>query len=105
MTLLSLVIVLLGLCVYVSRFKSSKFPYPPGPKPLPIIGNFFDLPKERDYETYYQWSKEFRSDIIHVRTLGKSTIILNSYKAVTNLLERRSSIYSDRPPNVMLHEL
>ncbi|KIJ28554.1 hypothetical protein M422DRAFT_235598 [Sphaerobolus stellatus SS14] len=93
------------LCFYLARFRGPKFSYPPGPKQLPIVGNFFDLPKQRDYETYYQWSREYGSDIIYFRTLGKSTIILNSYKAATDLLERRSSIYSDRPPNVMMHDL
>ena len=36
------------------------------------------------------------SDIIHVNALGTSMIILNSYKAVTDLLEHRSGIYSSR---------
>ena len=36
------------------------------------------------------------SDIIHVNALGTSTIILNSYKAATDLLDQRSSIYSCR---------
>ena len=36
------------------------------------------------------------SDIIHVNTLGTSTIILNSYKVATDLLDRRSGIYSSR---------
>ena len=33
------------------------------------------------------------SDIIHVNALGTSIIILNSYKAATDLLDQRSSTY------------
>jgi hypothetical protein len=36
------------------------------------------------------------SDIIHVDVVGTSMIILNSYKAATELLEERSSNYSSR---------
>ena len=36
------------------------------------------------------------SDIIHVHALGTSIIILNSYEAAVNLLDKRSGIYSSR---------
>jgi hypothetical protein len=36
------------------------------------------------------------SDIIHVNALGTSIIILNSYEAAVNLLDKRSGIYSSR---------
>ena len=36
------------------------------------------------------------SDIIHVNALGTSMVILNSYKAATDLLDQRSSTYSSR---------
>lgn len=40
-----------------------------------------------------------------VKKLGKPTIIVNSYQAAYDLLEKRSSIYSDRPHFVMLRDL
>lgn len=36
------------------------------------------------------------SDIIYLNVLGKPMVILNTLEAVTELLERRSAIYSDR---------
>ena len=36
------------------------------------------------------------SDIIHVNALGISMIILNSYEVATDLLDQRSSTYSNR---------
>lgn len=75
---------------------------PPGPKPLPFIGNV--LPKEKDWETYSEWAKQY-GDVVYVHSFGKPIIILNTYEAVCDLLERRSSIYSDRPYLVMLMEL
>ena len=36
------------------------------------------------------------SDIVHVSALGTHVVVLNSAKAVHELFEKRSSIYSDR---------
>ena len=36
-------------------------------------------------------------DIVHVKIFGKHVIMLNSARAVNDLLDKRSSIYSDRP--------
>jgi hypothetical protein len=36
------------------------------------------------------------SDIVHVELFGTHIVVLNSEKAATDLLEKRSSIYSDR---------
>jgi len=45
------------------------------------------------------------SDIIHVNALGTSIIILNSYEAAFNLLDKRSSIYSSRQVRVHLFQV
>lgn len=34
---------------------------------------------------------------MHLRVLGRDLIILNSVEAATELLEKRSALYSDRP--------
>ena len=34
------------------------FPYPPGPKPWPIIGNLLDSPKQSQWTTYTEMSKK-----------------------------------------------
>ena len=89
-------------------------PLPPGPKPLPIIGNLLDMPTSFNWEAYHKWAKEFGvyimhscfiidcsitvadSDIIYANAAGTSIVILNSYDAATELLDKRSNIYSDR---------
>ena len=43
-------------------------------------------------------------DVVSVTTLGQRVVILNSLQAATDLLEKRSSIYSDRPRFTLVAE-
>ncbi|CAE6444816.1 unnamed protein product [Rhizoctonia solani] len=46
---------------------------------------------------YRDWGLELGSDIISITIPGQTIIVLNSQAAVDELLNKRSSIYSDRP--------
>ncbi|KAJ7137205.1 cytochrome P450 [Mycena epipterygia] len=88
-----------------SAFSTRNLPLPPGPRKLPIVGNIFDLPPGSEWKTYKNWSRQYNSDIIHLNFAGTSVIVLSSLEAAEELLERRSSIYSDRPASPMLNDL
>jgi hypothetical protein len=85
------------------RFQKARpvLPYPPGPKPLPLIGNVLDLPQEKEWLTYRAWNDQY-GDIVCVDALGQKIFILGSAAAVTDLLEHRGAIYSDRPVTSMV---
>ncbi|KAF7328084.1 hypothetical protein MKEN_00389700 [Mycena kentingensis (nom. inval.)] len=83
----------------------SKLPLPPGPPKLPLVGNLFQMPATQNYLTFQRWSKEYKSDILHLDVAGRSVIVLCSAKAADNLLEKRAAIYSDRPRFVFLNEI
>ncbi|KAI0299925.1 cytochrome P450 [Russula brevipes] len=91
--------------LFVAHAGKKRLPYPPGPKRLPIVGNLFNMPSRAEWFTYLKWSQEFDSDVIHADVMGSHIIILNSIKAAQELLEKRSSIYSDRPPMIVLRKL
>ncbi|KAJ7284529.1 cytochrome P450 [Mycena rebaudengoi] len=82
--------------LYLKRNFSSRLPLPPGPKKLPLVGNFFQMPRHSEWETYTLWSKEYNSDIIHLNVAGTSIILLSSVQAAEDLLHKRSAIYSGR---------
>jgi hypothetical protein len=44
--------------------KRQGLPYPPGPRPLPLIGNLFDVPKEFSWLTYARLSKKYGKDYL-----------------------------------------
>ncbi|TCD67111.1 hypothetical protein EIP91_000574 [Steccherinum ochraceum] len=49
--------------------------------------------------------KRHGSDIIQLDALGTSIVVINSVEIAMELLDKRSSLYSDRPSTVMLSEL
>ncbi|TFK47616.1 cytochrome P450 [Heliocybe sulcata] len=99
----SIVVCLLLLKTYFSKrvFDSPSAPYPPGPKPVPLIGNFLDVPKVEPWKTYAAWGREY-GEIVHFTAFGAHYYVLNSVRVVTDLLEKRASRYSDKPAAPML---
>ncbi|KAJ7495381.1 cytochrome P450 [Mycena latifolia] len=93
-----------GYSIYWRRNRS-QLPLPPGPPKLPLVGNLFDVPANFQWEKWMEWSKEYNSDIIHLNLGGQSVIVLSSLEATTTLLEKRSSIYSDRSALPMVTDL
>ena len=45
------------LAIYLS-LRRNRYPYPPGPKGLPILGNVLDIPEQRQWITYAKWGRE-----------------------------------------------
>ncbi|KAM6501237.1 Cytochrome P450 [Amanita muscaria] len=94
-----LVLGLLGVSTLLHLFgtRRQRVPYPPGPKGLPLIGNLLDIPTFKGWLAYMKMGKELSSDILHFSAFGNHIIVLNSLEDSVELLEKRASIYSDRP--------
>lgn len=88
----------------LSLLKQPSLPLPPGPKPAPLIGNIHQLPKSLQWLELYHWSKKY-GPVMHLSMGGQPLVILSTYKAAHDLLNRRSARYSDRPRMVMAGEL
>ncbi|TBU30136.1 hypothetical protein BD311DRAFT_241501 [Dichomitus squalens] len=73
---------------------------PPGPFPLPIIGNVLDAPRKDLGSECSALVKKY-GEVVHLTVLGQSMVLIGSSKAVTDLLDKRSANYSDRPTSVM----
>lgn len=44
------------LVEYISVFRRSR---PPGPHGLPIVGNIFQFPREKEWLTYAKWAEKY----------------------------------------------
>lgn len=110
---LVLIILALTLRIFQSRINNKGLPFPPGPPPLPLIGSVLSLNTQVPWLTYTEWrakygkplvagmhmrdSETFLGDIMYIRLLDTDVIVLSSVAIATDLLEKRSGIYSDRP--------
>ncbi|KAF9483153.1 cytochrome P450 [Pholiota conissans] len=90
--------VMLRLLTKLATNKNRK--YLPGPPRLPLIGNLLQMPATDAWETYLKWRDTY-GDAIYLEVLGAPVVVLNTYQACIDLLEKRSDIYSDRPRNVV----
>lgn len=80
-------------------------PYPPGPGSASLFsGNTSQIPESEPWLAYESWSKLYGS-IISLRLFRVRMVILNSAKVAHDLLELRSSIYSDRAGNKLVDDL
>ncbi|TFY65416.1 hypothetical protein EVG20_g5603 [Dentipellis fragilis] len=78
---------------------------PPGPPPEPFIGNVRQLASVERHEMEFEaWGKTY-GDIVHAKLFGRSMIVLNSFKAARELMDKRGGNYSSRPPMVLLVDL
>ncbi|KAL0945844.1 hypothetical protein HGRIS_012127 [Hohenbuehelia grisea] len=91
-------------CLWKVFTSKAKAPLPPGPKGLPLLGNIFDMPSEKEWITFTKWSEKW-GDIVSVSVLGQPIVVINSMDVAIELLDRRSSINSDRPTIPMGGEL
>ncbi|KAJ5919759.1 hypothetical protein N7454_009594 [Penicillium verhagenii] len=95
---------LVGVYVTTRRKSTSSLPLPPGPKPLPIIGNVHQAPKSHGWKTYREWSEEY-GPIVHLNMLGQHVIILSNSEVAHDLLAKQGAIFSDRPRLFLATEL
>ncbi|KAF8346573.1 cytochrome P450 [Amanita rubescens] len=92
------------LLIILRLYLSPRFKYPPGPRPLPLLGNVLDVPVERPEERFAEWGFHY-GDLVYIRLFQQPVLILNSLRAAREILEQRGAIYSDRPRFVLFSEL
>lgn len=58
--------------IYIVRSRRSRarYPLPPGPKPLPLIGNLLDLPLKDEAATYNAWANKYGLFLLRQRLLS-----------------------------------
>ncbi|KAH9942706.1 cytochrome P450 [Amylocystis lapponica] len=102
-TVISLLLPSLVLALLFSRRRSQP-PLPPGPSGWPIIGNALQMPTGHEWLTFARWSRQY-GDVIYVSAFDQATVVLNTLEAITDLLDRKNAIYSDRPRLLMAGEM
>jgi hypothetical protein len=119
----SYTVLILPFCValpvwyWLRRRPKNTLPYPPGPKGYPLIGNilFFltgaplwkgfrsmanqHSPTPHLYQYFRSLAQHFSitgTDVLYLNAPGMHMVVLSSLEAISDLLDQRSAIYSDR---------
>ncbi|KAJ7113372.1 cytochrome P450 [Mycena epipterygia] len=104
MTLALYVLLVASIAIlYLWSSRIERRPLPPGPPKDPLIGHLRYMPTAQAPFVFHEWAKTY-GDVMHLQVLGKSMIVLDTLQAAVDLLDKKGSIYSDRPP-LPLYEL
>ncbi|TFK73293.1 cytochrome P450 [Pluteus cervinus] len=93
----ALIAILASLFLARSFGRRRRFPLPPGPRGLPLLGNALQIPRFRPWETYKKWEKLSHGPLVYAKALGQHILVANNFDDALELLEKRSAIHSDRP--------
>lgn len=120
MELTSLVGLLTLVFLFVHRYSNSKkSKLPPSPRGWPIIGNALQI-GHFPWLQMTRWSEQlgirfsvsmcniltnFIGPIYSLNLGGQTAIVVNNYKVASDLLDKCSAIYSDRPRMIMTSEI
>ncbi|KAG1829824.1 cytochrome P450 [Suillus variegatus] len=97
---LAILVILLASFIVITSFKrfitNRQKKLPPGPVPLPLLGNVLSVKTKEPWLTYTEWAAVY-GDLFFVRLLDQEIVVINSQHVAEALLDKRSRIYSDRP--------
>ncbi|XP_038150207.1 cytochrome P450 2K1-like [Cyprinodon tularosa] len=102
--LVALLVLLLVYLISSSRFSPEKHGKdPPGPRPLPVIGNLLQLDLSRLYKSLLELSKEFGS-VFTVYLGPQKVVVLAGYKTVKEALVQHDEEFGERQTFPLFNE-
>ncbi|CAH2285540.1 cytochrome P450 2D17 [Pelobates cultripes] len=100
--------ILIGLALFlvldVVKHRLRKQSYPPGPYPMPFVGNLFTLDFNNFPETLLKMRNKY-GNVFSLQMFSENMIVLNGYDAVKEALVTKSEDTADRPPTPIFDHL
>ncbi|KAJ7989879.1 hypothetical protein DPEC_G00309050 [Dallia pectoralis] len=104
-TILGAILLLLVLYLFYSgSWSDVRKTEPPGPRPLPLLGNMLQLDLKRPYRTLCELSKKYGS-VFTVHFGPKKVVVLAGYKTVKDALVNHAQDFGDRDITPMFYDL
>uniref|UniRef100_A0A3B1JWA8 Cytochrome P450 2F2-like n=1 Tax=Astyanax mexicanus TaxID=7994 RepID=A0A3B1JWA8_ASTMX len=93
-------ICLIFLFIRIQRPKN----FPPGPRPVPIFGNLFQLNITNPLKDFERFAEQY-GNVYSVYFGGRPVVILTGFKAVKEALVTKAADFSGRPKNVLISDV
>uniref|UniRef100_A0A3B3WI37 Uncharacterized protein n=1 Tax=Poecilia mexicana TaxID=48701 RepID=A0A3B3WI37_9TELE len=77
---------------------------PPGPTPLPFLGNMLQIDLKKPYKTFMEFYKKYGS-VFTVHLGPKKVVVLAGYRTVKEALVNHDDVFGDRDPMLIFQEL
>ncbi|XP_056193558.1 cytochrome P450 2W1 isoform X1 [Falco biarmicus] len=98
-------VLLLAAALYVLKvFKQSALNLPPGPFPLPVIGNLHLLDIRRQDKSLMKISEKY-GPVFTVHLGLQKVVVLTGYEAVKDALLNTADVFADRPAIPIFHHI
>ncbi|XP_075125327.1 cytochrome P450 2K1-like [Leptodactylus fuscus] len=101
---LSIVLCLFVALFFTGRKRNAQYKLPPGPRPLPIIGNLHILDLKRPYQTFHKLSKKY-GPVYTIQLGEEKAVVLCGHDAVKDALVNHAEEFSGRPKVPLFHEI
>ncbi|XP_075057393.1 cytochrome P450 2K1-like isoform X2 [Mixophyes fleayi] len=102
--LLSTILCLFVAIFFYGRRRNIYHNFPPGPKPLPFIGNMLMLNTKKPYETFKQLSQKYGS-IFSIQIGEEKIVVLTGYETVKDALVNHADEFSERAKVPLFHDI
>ncbi|KAM3930520.1 cytochrome P450 2B11-like [Leptodactylus fuscus] len=102
--LLSVIVILFLVKTLKSQEQESYKKLPPGPKPLPIIGNILSLDMSNLHKTFMELSEKY-GPVFSIQIGLTKTVVLCGYETVKDALFNHADAFSDRPVSPVTSKL
>ncbi|XP_075717036.1 cytochrome P450 2C14-like [Rhinoderma darwinii] len=108
MDLITILISVVVVLFLANAFKNQKYGnyknFPPGPTPLPILGNVLMLDMSKPHKTFMELSKTYGS-VFSVQIGMTKAVVLCGYETVKDALINHGDAFSDRPHTPVIAKL
>ncbi|XP_075057376.1 cytochrome P450 2B11-like [Mixophyes fleayi] len=101
---LSAVVILFLAYIFNNRKKDNYKNFPPGPKPLPIIGNIHMIDMARPHKTFLEMSKKY-GNVCSLQLGMTKVVILCGLDTINDALINHADQFSDRPSRPVISKL
>lgn len=78
---------------------------PPGPFPLPLLGNYIDMRMKRPWVHWERLANKYQAPLMTLWNGHRPVIVCSDAWTISELFEKRANIYSSRPQMVCMGDL